>query len=125
MCECGCGEFHPRESYKIGDRVLSIEVYPGCRGCQNAMAVTLHWLTPEEAAEWGVTDPPTLDLDGLAWRWLNVQLFDASDLLEWLRRNPEAIDGYASVPDFMADHGLELLQGALAIRAEKAGPTRG
>jgi hypothetical protein len=52
MGECGCGELNNYEAFKVGNYVLAIEKYLGCRYCHTGLIFSLHLFTEENAEEY-------------------------------------------------------------------------
>lgn len=112
MGECGCGEFQPYESFKIGDSILSLEIYKGCEYCNTGLMVTLNAFTPEEAENWQLEDVKEIDPKEKGWLQHDFPLLGKEDLLAALEEIQKEIDvsEYGSFEDFLKDYGLELIQ---------------
>jgi hypothetical protein len=120
MGECGCGNFQPRASFKVGKRVVSVEIYPGCETCRRYMeAVVYVFPNVEEFKSWNISDLVNLDSVNSVGV-CGIPLFGRDDLIEALKEIPEAKE-YDDFADFLHDYGLELLQTALSIRRSKKG----
>lgn len=111
MCECGCGDFHPHQSFLMGDDVLSVEVYRGCDNCDTGLMVTLYKMSPSEAERWDIEEFSEFDRFGM----VNIPLLHPEDLIEALKEIQEA-DEYDNFADFLSDHGLDLIQRAVEKR---------
>jgi hypothetical protein len=87
MGECGCAELSPHEVVSIGDNVLAIEIYPGCRDCHTPMALTLYFFTPEGADEFVLKPTRSLvpNQYGLEEGWLSFPLIDPQKLVQVAR----------------------------------------
>jgi hypothetical protein len=126
MCECGCGDFRPYKSFLVGDLVLSVEVYPGCQECGTGIMVALNIFTMEEAARW-IEDiealPQLQPVKGdYGWKREDVPLIGEEDIVEWAEKQRVLLGeegSYSTLEDYLADNGLDLLQGGLEIRLKK------
>ena len=115
---CGCGDFHSDAAIEIGDKVLSVDVYPGCDNCNNPAGVELTLFDPKEASSWGVLEYDQLsDVDQLF-----VPFLTADDLLVAYKDIGAAIggeEGYKTFEEYLTDHGTELIALAIIGRCSK------
>jgi hypothetical protein len=55
MGECGCGEMNIVDSFLIGNKVLAVDLYYGCRYCsENPLGIVIHIFTKKQAKEFGI-----------------------------------------------------------------------
>jgi hypothetical protein len=122
MCECGCGEFRPDKAVRIGDKVLAIEIYPGCRDCDTGIMVSLHIFTTEEAARWDLKPIEEFKPDQFGSEQMDFPIIGKEDLVHAAEAMDEADgdpfedQGYANLIDWLSDNGLDLLQRGLRLR---------
>ena len=121
MGTCGCNEIQNARGFKVGDKILAVEVYPGCELCNTGIAVMLYLFTPEEAEDYLIAvDDNAFEPD----RWGNIMvtipLIEPDDLPEALSGLPP-MEHYGNIQDWLSDNGRELLQNAICrCRAEPA-----
>ncbi len=131
MCQCGCGEGPIEQAFELTRRcVLGIKVYDGCAECFPGLAVDLsvfnsanvEWLehlksqrkidSSVKPNEYGGTNPacgipiPIIDVDSIRAQVVEMEA-------------DEVLEDYDSLADWLADYGLELLQGAARRFAKK------
>jgi hypothetical protein len=114
MGECGCGETRPHKIVDLGDSVMVVEIYDGCRYCETGIVVTLHKLTPEEAKEWDWEPDTKFERDHLGISQLNFPIVGQEDLIAAAKQMGYQ-EGDQLLED-LSDIGLELLQRAVRIR---------
>lgn len=130
MCECGCADFSPYRSYKVGKNILVLEIYPGCENCDNPLGITLAIFTPSEAKHWLTEPSPEFKPDQYGSKELYFSLIGKDDLIQAAKDivaengDPIEDEGYANLVDWLEDDGLDLLQRALRIRLEKEEKTK-
>lgn len=127
MCECNCGDFKPYKAYRVGELVLVVEIYWGCKSCNNPLDFALHIMTPEYAKEWDI-DAAALpeflpDRHGHDQRYFPI--IGQEDIIEWAEKEAPEISPYfyGSLANYLREHGLNLLQGGMEIRLDKAKKT--
>lgn len=119
MGECGCGERFPQRAYTIGDLVLGIWEYHGCRYCNTPLGVVVQLYSPQQAADWHVKPigpfaPDEFTCGERVVPWIGVdELVKAAAEIE---DEGGGMDEYGSLADWLHDHGLTLLQRALTKR---------
>jgi len=114
MGECGCGETRPRKIVDLGDSVMVVDVYEGCRYCETGVVITLQKLTYEEAGEWGWEPDTRFERDYLGLSQINLPIVGEEDLISaakqmGFREGDQLLDD-------LSESGLELLQRAIRIR---------
>ena len=111
MGECGCGETRPHKVVDLGDSVMVVEIYTGCRYCETGVMVTLHKLTYEEAKKWDWEPNTRFERDDLGISQLNFPIISQEDLISAAKQMGFQ-DGDQLLEDF-SESGLELLQRAV------------
>lgn len=121
MGECGCGELRPDQVVKIGDKVLAIEIYPGCHDCGTGIMTWLDLFTPVRAEEFLLEVSGEFKTDEFGYGQLSFPIIGPDDLVEAVTEiegeNP--LKEYNCLADWMMDNGLDVLQRGLAIRKRK------
>lgn len=115
MGECGCGEITDYKAVAVGDAVLVLEIYHGCRYCKEGIGVSLNAFTREGAKRFFGEDFPELIPDEYGESMIAVPLIEPKDLLV----NKDALEdikNYDTVEDWISDYGLDLIQSALQQR---------
>lgn len=129
MGECGCCESLIDAAYQVGEYVLAVEKYPGCRECERPIAVYAYLLRPEEIAGLGIeVEIGPFPVNRFGMKVARFPLIGEKEL----RAASTVIDGEssfdlsedASRSDLLAEHGLRLLQEALR-QNEKSNQTGG
>ena len=123
MGVCGCGSFNPRDSFKVGDKVMATEIYPGCDYCDTGVVFSLYLFTPEEAENWCLHPQEELKTEECYGDPRNYPLVGPEDLFESFkevfdRNYVEGEDGFESPLDFVKEFSLEILQGAFCRRLQ-------
>ena len=124
MGECGCGNFNPQDSFKVGDKVMATEVYYGCDYCNTGICLSLYLFTPEAAERWSLLPIEEMKDDGnLVGGVRHYPLVGPEDLFESFkemfdRNYIEGEDGFESPLDFVKEFSLEILQGAFRRRLQ-------
>jgi len=123
MCECGCGDLAPDKVVRLGDKVLAIEVYPGCRDCETGLMVVLNLFTQERAEDFFDLEPTEIfEPDEQGYAEISMPILGPDDLIEVVKemeKDGNPLTDYESLSDWLSDHGLELLQRALSIQMGK------
>jgi len=116
MGECGCGEIRDvRQVVRVGNKIMVVEVYPGCENCgQDGIATTLHLFTKWSSEMFGFE--PQSELTTEMAEGLETVLFTVRDLVAALDGMP-TMEHYDRLSDWIEDNGLELLQRAIVRQA--------
>ena len=119
MGECGCGDFHPYESYRLGDYVLAIEIYKGCSYCNTGLMVGLHLFTDAEARRYDIEAHKEFKPDEYGHSQIDLPLIGKDDLVKAAQKLEPEFSEYGDLMNFLSDYGLELLQNAINNRLEE------
>jgi len=122
MCECGCGDLAPDKVVRLGDKVLAIEIYPGCRDCETGLMVVLNLFTQERAEDFMLETTEIFEPDEQGYAEISMPILGPDDLIEVVKemeKDGNPLTDYESLSDWLSDHGLELLQRALSIQMGK------
>lgn len=114
MCECLCGETRGDHVYEMNGRVLVVDEYPGCEGCNNGPGVSLLLLEKAEAADYIDNLPDVIP----AMPELAVfTLFEVGDLVEAVRQMRDEIneEDY-DFEGLLSDYGHALISRACRIK---------
>lgn len=108
MCECGCGEMRPIVKLPApGGKWYMVEIYPGCRNCQNDfMAVAVYLV--EEGDDFGtIEDTPAAEFHHDMW---GAHILDHGVLqkafMESRGDNDDLSDANFSLSEFLREGGL-------------------
>lgn len=114
MGECGCGEMRPHKIFRIGNKILVVEIYKGCSYCETGVMVTLNVMTQEAAEKMGIEPSEAGEIE-MEWGWgqENFPIIGPEDLRAELKERDALFQEYDSLDDFFADEGLDILQGAV------------
>ena len=84
MCECGCNELSINKAVKVGENVLIVEIYPGCRDCEAGVVLSLYLFPPDEAENFGVDleDIDEFVPDRFGFSQLDFPLIGQEDMVE-------------------------------------------
>lgn len=135
MCQCGCGEIPIEDAYVLpGGVVIGIRVYDGCEDCDTGPGIDIsvfpsrnsEWL---ECAKFHALNPD--QFGGVVDDWklpgLPIGLFTPMDLCSAARELEEECgsvgqgrDDYPTVRDWIADHGIRLVQIAMRNFSKRA-----
>lgn len=124
MGTCGCGEYFPSMQYSIRGCVVGIVLYPGCDYCQDMIGVDPYFYTKDSEFIGGhETRKVTPDEYGGEGAQA-IPIFAVEDIREAAKRiaapiDPNKEDAYETLDEWLADHGLEVLQSAIRICAER------
>ena len=119
MGECGCGEINDiRDIVKIGENILVVEVYSGCRYCHSGVVVSLHLFTEEEAKCFQFESTKVFEPDEFGYGALHFPIVGQEDLAITCLEM-ESMENYIDVSDWLTDNGRELLQRAIAKRRQE------
>lgn len=122
MCQCGCGDTAIEKAWKLPNgNVLAYQQYRGCRECFAGPGVSL-LLFDTPKSEWleGVKiqsiKPDKYGGDG--GHGLAFSFFEVQDLQKQAAEMEEGdavteYSGYGGLSEWLNEHGLELLQGAM------------
>lgn len=122
MGECGCGEMTPDWVVQIGDKVMAIEVYPGCQDCGTGLMVALNLFTPERSKDFLLEPTEKFDVDEYGYGNYSIPVIGSEDLVEVVRdmeKNGDPLTDYDCLSDWLEDNALEILQKAQSIRMQK------
>jgi hypothetical protein len=120
MCECGCGAINPIAAYQIGNSILIIDEYYGCKDCNNPIGFTLHIFSKKEAKEWIDFKPEIFKpKPPISWDYKNFSFIGKNELMSASEEYEKEFKEYDTLKDFMCDFGLEILQTALKKRKFK------
>ncbi len=116
MGECGCGEMNIVDSFLVGDKVVAVDLYRGCRYCsENPLGIVLHIFTKKQAKFWDINPKEELKPDKYVPGERPFPFIGKEDLQKACKKYETEFDGYSSLSDFMEDRGLDILQDALEI----------
>ena len=119
MGECGCGEINNiREIVSIGDYILVVELYTGCRYCHTGIMTSLHLYSQEEASCFQFNPTRVFEPDEYGYSDLHIPIVDQEDLVEAAGSIGNPYE-YNDVPEWLSDHGRDLLQKAICFRLAK------
>ena len=119
MGECGCSQIDSiRKAVKIENYVLAITIYRGCEYCSTGVAVDLHLFTKDAAKELAIENSEIFEPDEYGSSMLSIPIVATEDLVE-ASKNLPSLEDYDSLPEWLQDNGLSLLQGAIHIRENK------
>jgi hypothetical protein len=120
MCECGCGDLNPKQVVKIGDYILAIEVYPGCKDCETGIMVTLNLFSKDEAERWGLEAKEEFKPDETGWSRIDIPLLGKDELVKAFNKlesgGEVSFADYDDCAEYLDDNGIDLLQEALRIK---------
>lgn len=123
MGQCGCGDLSPRDVFKIGQKVMAVEVYKGCDDCDTGVVLTLNLFNPSNAKECDLKPKKEFKTDKYGYNSVHYPLLGKSDLIEAARELEESGETFEiygnNIGDWLQDNGLRLLQKAIAIRQRK------
>jgi len=112
MGECGCGAFSARKIVRVGNRILAVEIYPGCDYCCTGVVVTLHVFTLKDAKAFSLETAEPFEPDEYGHAQIDIPLIGPDDLLHAAKEIGETVgpDGYKNLIDYLSDNSLRLLQ---------------
>ncbi len=114
MGECGCGEMNIVDSFLVGDKVIAVDLYHGCRYCsENPLGIVLHIFTKKQAKEWDINPKEQFKPGEFGSSERPFPFIGKQDLMKACKIYEEEFNTYSSLSDFMEDFGLIILQLAL------------
>jgi len=125
MCECGCNELSINKAVKVGENVLIVEIYPGCRDCEAGVVLSLYLFPPDEAENFGVDleDIDEFVPDRFGFSQLDFPLIGQEDMVEASKiledGDPIEYGDCVTLAECLSQVGLELLQKGMDIRKRK------
>ena len=119
MGECGCGDFHLYDSYRLGDYVLAIEIYKGCSYCNTGLMVGLHLFTDAEARSYDIEAHKEFKPDEYGHSQIDFPIIGKDDIVKAAQKLVTEFSEYGNLEDFLSDYGLELLQSGIVNRLEE------
>ncbi|MGA2160091.1 MAG: hypothetical protein ABSG90_12875 [Dehalococcoidia bacterium] len=118
MGECGCGEMIPHKVFKIGNRILAVEIYRGCQDCCTGITVTLNLFTKKEWKTWDIEPDAEFKVDEHGYAQIAFPIIEQEDLVAVAKSEEyqnifDGENGYENLEDFFHDEGLRILQEAV------------
>lgn len=122
MCECLCGAIKGDINLAVGDAIVTVDAYTGCRDCAPLFGIDVSVFTEEGAREWlrgAMIERATPNEYGgpNGGRAACFEIFSVDDLAESALllgfRVPSA--DYDDMRDFMTDFGLKWVQSAAQL----------
>ena len=122
MGQCGCGDFSPTAVYAVKGCDVAVEVFNGCRDCDAPIALRVNFFTKRAPFMRGsMVERVTPDEFGAGLP--RIPIFHLDDLRQAFREaapfDPTDEDNYETIDDYLADHGLRIVQRAMEICAER------
>ncbi len=130
MCQCGCGDTSIERAFKIErGPTIGYQLYRGCADCHQGIGVDLLFYNRAGVKDWvscKVEAAPKADeYGGNKGSGVAIPLFEVKDLIAASKDptiDPGPIgprSGYRTVAEWLEDHGLRLIQGALQRARER------
>jgi hypothetical protein len=123
MCECACGDAQIEKGWRVGENILAVELYRGCKECNAGLLVSLHIFTPEQAEEYEIEIVGEFKPDAHGWAQMPFPVVGKDDLVKAAESLEEEegdlFEEYGSLPEVLREFGLKLLQKSFAIRQKE------
>ncbi len=116
MGECGCGEMNIVDSFLVGNKILAVDLYHGCRYCsENPLGIVLHIFTKEDAKNWDIDPKEQFKPEKFGSGEKAYPFIGKEDLIAACKKYEAEFEAYSSLIDFMEERGLDILQDALQM----------
>jgi hypothetical protein len=115
MGECGCGEMNIIDNVFVGDKVLAVDLYRGCRYCGADIGIKLHIFTKKEAKHWDIEPQDKLEINEWSENYRNVFWIGMEHFIKAILNYKNEIPEYNALEDFLEDRKHDILKDALKL----------
>lgn len=119
MCECICGEVRGEVVFTPNDSktTVCIDIYPGCKTCEQVIGVDIRLFDHKGRKDWLEGNAGEFvegDEYGHVPTYKSIPILSVESLVQAAKALPDVSD-YENVSDWLEEHGLDLLQSAMAL----------
>lgn len=113
MGECGCGEMNIIDSFFVGNKVLAIDLYRGCRYCGADIGLKLYIFTKKEAKFWDIKTKEQFKLEKTEMNCRLLFWIGMDDIIKAILGYQNEIPDYLELKDFLEERANDILEDAL------------